>query len=200
LTTKKHQPKSLTISQAEIVTLALFLLGGDQRPVDTEDVAVKAFELAPDRFRWRKYPDQINLELVRVFLSDAKKTEGGTLVNGSGKTGWMLTPRGVKWANETKKDRLVMDRPKAASRAGSVDANRRSQERDRLRRTDGWRQWLTGDHGLTPIQAREVLRIDSYSTVPVQRVKLARLRGLFISDAELTSFLEAAAAALGLEH
>src|SRR5688500_18305568 len=28
-------------SQIEVVTLAVYLLGGDQRPIDTEDVAVK---------------------------------------------------------------------------------------------------------------------------------------------------------------
>ena len=51
-------------SQAEMVTLAVYRLGGAQRAVDTEDVAVEAHKLAPGRFSWRKYPDQINLELI----------------------------------------------------------------------------------------------------------------------------------------
>ena len=60
------------LSNHEIVTLAVYLLGGDTQYVDTEDAAVKANELAPGRFTWRKYRDQINIENVRTFLSDAE--------------------------------------------------------------------------------------------------------------------------------
>jgi hypothetical protein len=61
------------LSNHEIVTLAVYLLGGDTQYLDTEDIAVKANEIAPGRFTWRKYSDQINIENVRAFLSDAKK-------------------------------------------------------------------------------------------------------------------------------
>src|SRR5262249_29068086 len=82
---KKMPEKRLTSpSQAEIVTLAVYRLGGAQRAIDTEDAAVEAHRIAPGRFSWKKYPDQINLELIRVFLSDAKKNK---LVVGSGRTG-----------------------------------------------------------------------------------------------------------------
>lgn len=60
------------LTQAELVTVAVYLLGGELRKIDTEDTAMKAHEIAPGRFAWRKYPGQINLELVRVALSDAK--------------------------------------------------------------------------------------------------------------------------------
>src|SRR5262249_58250391 len=96
---EKVPEKSLTtdLSQAEAVTLALYRLGGAQRAIDTEDAAVEAHRIAPGRLSWKKYPDQINLELIRVFLSDAKKNE---LVVGSGRTGWRLTQRGLKSAKE----------------------------------------------------------------------------------------------------
>ena len=42
------------LSNHEIVTLALYLLGGDTQYVDTEDIAVKANEVAPGRFTWRR--------------------------------------------------------------------------------------------------------------------------------------------------
>ena len=97
---KKNQ-----FSNHEIVTLAAYLLGGDVRHVDTEDVAFKASELAPGRFAWRKYPDQINLEIIRVYLSDAKKlAKGGYLIR-SGADGWLLTEKGVRFA----KDQLLFD-------------------------------------------------------------------------------------------
>jgi len=52
------------LANHEIVTIAVFLLGGESHAVDTEDIAVKANEIAPGRFSWRKYPDQINIETV----------------------------------------------------------------------------------------------------------------------------------------
>ena len=38
------------LNNQEIVTLSVFLLGGDTALIDTEDIAVKANELAPGRF------------------------------------------------------------------------------------------------------------------------------------------------------
>src|SRR2546422_2691079 len=125
---KKSDKNSLTedTSQFEVVTLAVFLLGGDQRPVDTEDVAVKAHELAPGRFAWRKYPDQINLELIRVFLSDAKKPKNGAMLDGSGDTGWSLTPAGLQWAKKAAGSFPGRDlgRRREESRRGGVEERR----------------------------------------------------------------------------
>lgn len=56
---------------------ALMRVGGNAKMVDLEDIAVEAYGLAPDRFRWRRH-DFPNLELVRVMLSEAKR--GGHLV------------------------------------------------------------------------------------------------------------------------
>jgi hypothetical protein len=86
------------LSNHEIVTLAVYLLGGDTQYVDTEDIAVKANEVAPGRFTWRKYSDQINIENVRAFLSDAKKEKNGAFLRGAGKDGWLLTESGAAFA------------------------------------------------------------------------------------------------------
>jgi hypothetical protein len=53
-----------TVSQVEVVTLAVYVLGGESAQLDTEDIAIKANEFAPGRFASRKYPTQINLELI----------------------------------------------------------------------------------------------------------------------------------------
>jgi hypothetical protein len=90
--------KAKALSNHEIVTLAVYLLGGDSKRIDTEDVAVKANELAPGRFAWRKYPNQINIENVRTFLSDAKKPKNGayTLSSGTISNGIVTVPKGMK--------------------------------------------------------------------------------------------------------
>src|SRR5207247_2468881 len=83
-----EDPVPQTLNSTQIIVLATYVLGGERQPIDTEDLAVKANELAPGRFSWRKYQDQINLELVRVYASDAKKEAKGALLRGSGDEGW----------------------------------------------------------------------------------------------------------------
>src|SRR5688572_19111621 len=109
------------ITQHLIVVLAVYELGGARRFIDTEDIAKKAAEIAPARFAWRKYPDQINLELVRVALSDAKKAENNNLLDGSGRKGWTLTPAGLKWATQHSAELVSADlqRTGAGPRRGS---------------------------------------------------------------------------------
>lgn len=185
------------LSQVELVTLAVYFAGGAQRAVDTEDVAVKAFELAPERVAWRKYPQQINLELVRVYLSEAK-TGREALVSGSGKTGWSLTQRGLEWARtvEPRLDGLNFRRARQDSRSGSIDENRWRRERARICSHPAWHRWLTGDHAITSKEAGEIFRIDTYSVGQIRESKITRLLDLFADDAEVAPFLTQASAAL----
>jgi hypothetical protein len=135
---------SLTTHEgSEIVTLAVYLLG-DQHAVDTEDAAVKAHHLAPGYFTWPKYSDQINLELVRVNLSNAKKPQNGALLLGSGRTGWSLTKGGLKWARQAALQSVDRDltRSRAQSRAGSIDENRWRRERSRIQLSPAWKLWV----------------------------------------------------------
>lgn len=176
----------------ELVTWAVYLLGGEQKRIDTEDVAVKAFELAQKRFSWRKYPQQINLELVRVYLSDAKKPEHGELLTGSGRTGWSLTQKGLAWLRSarSKLESLGANEPqRRESRAGSVDSSRRDRERKRILSLPAWVRWSQGERSVVLAEAREVFRLDSYSTPSVREAKLTRLRAMFGDDEELSPFL-----------
>jgi hypothetical protein len=188
---KKALEKKLTKepSQAEVVTLAVYFLGGAQRAIDTEDVAVEAHRLAPGRFSWRKHPDQINLELIRVYLSDAKiKHE---LLLGSGKTGWRLTQRGLKWSEQAAASPSVSDssRTRAQSRSGSVDEQRWRRERSRILATEAWKVWASGQRSIPNAAAKEVFRIDSYARGNLLETKLTRLRAMFSDDDELAPFL-----------
>jgi hypothetical protein len=189
----KAQGKVLTDhpSQLRVVTLAVYLLGGDQHAVDTEDIAVKAHELAPNRFSWRKHPDQINLELVRVYLSDAKKPGNGALVDGSGRVGWTLTASGLKWAKKWAKERprAGIDRDREAAGGGSVDARRRGRERERVLATKAWAQWKDGESEISVRDAETVFRIDSYAVGRMRSLKITRLRSMFYDNREVSKFL-----------
>lgn len=185
-------------SQIEVVTLSLFLQGGDTRAVDTEDVAVKAHELAPGRFSWRKYPDQINLELVRVYLSAAKdQARGGGYVDGTGRSGWTLTPAGLAWAKKAAlqlKDK-DLHRPRQERLSGSIDEVRWQRERARVTNTKAWIRWLSDRTAAIPErEAAEVFRIDTYAVGRTRDLKIARVRQLLEEDPEVGPFIEAAAA------
>jgi hypothetical protein len=189
---KKMPEKKLTKkpSQAEVVTLAVFRLGGAQRAIDTEDVAVEAHKLAPGRFAWRKYPDQINLELIRVYLSDAKMKHGFLL--GAGKTGWRLTQAGLGWAEEAQgsaKDGGFA-RTRAQSRGGGIDEQRYHRERTRITGTEAWRLWSSGARNIPPSEAKAVFRIDSYARGDLLEAKLTRVRAMFNGDEEISSFID----------
>ena len=176
----------------ELVTFALFLLGGEQRAIDTEDVAYKVNQIAPGRFNWRKYPDQINLELVRVVLSNAKKPANGQLVRGSGRRGWALTTSGLSWATNTASLPTHLSEHKARHKrfSGSIDEHRWRRERARVTTTTAWRKWLSKDQ-INRSDANEVFRIDAYSTGRAWHLKINRLKVLFAEDSEIGPFIHA---------
>ena len=95
---------SKSLSNYEIVTLAAYLLGGGSLTVDIEDIAIKANEIAPGRFAWRKYPNQINIDHVGSALREAKKPKNGSLLLGSSKEGWLLTEQGLAFAEDRAQD------------------------------------------------------------------------------------------------
>jgi hypothetical protein len=189
---KKIPHKKLTKepSQAEVVTFALYRLGGAQKAIDTEDIAIEAHRLAPGRFSWRRYPDQINLELIRVYLSDAKLKH--ELLLGSGKTGWRLTQHGLNWSKsaEGQISPQQSGRTRAQSRSGSIEEQRWRRERARILGTRAWQLWNSGQQTIPLAEAKEVFRVDSYARGDLLEAKLTRLSGLFADDKELKSFLE----------
>lgn len=93
------------VTKQDIVLYALHLLGGWEKRVHTEDIALKSFDLAPSEFSWMKHPDLPKLSAARHALEHVKEAKRGTLVDGEseegkGVGGWMLTPEGVQWVRE----------------------------------------------------------------------------------------------------
>ena len=98
------------LSDKDIVLYALYLLGGWQKRVHTEDLALKCYQLAPSKFSWVKYPEYPDLAPARFALEAAKKPKYGTLVKGESERkrtvksigGWILTAEGIKWIKVNK--------------------------------------------------------------------------------------------------
>jgi len=181
-------PKAKMLSNHEIVTLAVFLLGGDSKRIDTEDVAVKSNELAPGRFTWRKYPDQINIENVRTFLSDAKKPKNGAFLLGAGKDGWILTGAGLDFSKSH-----VGGLKNAALGRAPLNLKERAQlrrERERLLSTDAFAKFSSNQAAEISLQeAESFFRVDAYVTGDARMERILRTKNRFADDAELAPLI-----------
>ena len=93
-----------TFSNNEIIIIAVYLLDGHKKYVDMEDIAIKVNEIAPGRFAWRKYPEQINLKKVEIRLCESRNIEKGGYILGTIKKGWMLSEKGLQYAKEHVKE------------------------------------------------------------------------------------------------
>jgi hypothetical protein len=99
------------LSNRDIVLYALHLLGGWQKRIHTEDIALKCYEISRSKFSWTKYPEYPDREAARFSLEEAKKPENGVLVEGGSERkktidnvgGWMLTSNGIQWIKANRK-------------------------------------------------------------------------------------------------
>jgi hypothetical protein len=176
---------SRELANHEVVTLAVYLLGGGRQPVDTEDVAKKANEIAPGRFTWRKYKDQINLEVVRVYLSDAKKKAKGEYLIGSGNSGWSLSEAGLAFARQHADALESMEAAEPRKSVGQ-DRVRLQRERARLIASDAYAKIATGHAAeLTRRDAESFFRVDSYVQGEARRRRVATIANAHGDDPEL---------------
>lgn len=171
-----------SFSNHEIVTLAVYLLGGETRSVDTEDIAVKANEVAPGRFSWRKYPEQINIENVRTFLSDAKKPKNGQYLTGSGKEGWLLTERGCEFARQRVSELDGIDLSK--TRYTTSERQWINRERVRMLASEAFSKFQSGKRVATS-EAEAFFRLDEYVRGEARERRILRVVNTFGQDAEL---------------
>lgn len=169
------------LANHQIVTLAVYLLGGEGAYVDTEDVAVKANEIAPERFAWRKYADQINIDAIRKRLSDAKKPEKGGYLLGSFKNGWLLTENGLKFAKEKVKDLDEMNLSRKP--LGQQERQWRRNERVRLLASDAFQKLkLDKSDMITRQEAETFFRVDDYVVGKARERKMVRILNTFGDD------------------
>lgn len=79
----------------DFAALAVLLCGGGDGQAHIEDVALKAYQLAPTRFKWERY-DYPSLDTVRVALRADRGPED--LVLRSGGKFYSLKPEGIERA------------------------------------------------------------------------------------------------------
>ena len=175
---------SRTLSNYEIVTLAVYLLGGGSLVVDIEDIAVKANQLAFGRFAWRKYPNQINIDHVGSALREAKKPKNGSLLLGSSKEGWLLTERGLAFAEGRAQD--LSNAGLAREALSPKERSWRRNERIHMLADVAFlKSQSLGIESVTSHEAESFFRVNDYVTGKACERKLTRILNTFGDDPEL---------------
>jgi hypothetical protein len=167
-------------TRPEVATLALFLCGGKQDAVHTEDVALRAAKIVPGMFAWEKHADRVDKELVRVALSDARLKKGYVL--GSHDKGWMLTADGLQFS-----ERAVASLDGAA--VASLRARTQQQanrHRARLTSTVAFEKFTAGRASdITDDEADNFFRLNVYVRAQARQRKIARIENEFADDPDL---------------
>jgi hypothetical protein len=171
---------SKNLTNEQIIIVALWWLRGELEMADIEDVAMAADELAERRFRWRKYPDQINIQTVGKALRDAKKHGYSA---GTSARGWMLTEAGIAEARS-----LAADAPQTPARRALTSQQKAwlQKERTRLLSEDAFKKLERT--GIDTVSDREILRffrLDEYITGETRRARVARITNSFGDDPRL---------------
>ena len=130
--------KKTELSNLQIVVVAVARLGGETQSIHIEDIAVEAYSIAPGKFAWHKYPEHIDLDLVRRTLTNAA-AKSSPLILGSVRKGWMLSKYGIQWIEKN-----VQNLPALSGyRRGSV-SDAIEMEKIRLRETRAWQKFKSG--------------------------------------------------------
>ena len=184
---RKDDPAKFTNHQ--LVVVAAYLIGAQSTSADTEDIAVKANELAPGRFSWRKYKEQINIDTVRKRLWDATKPEKGSYLIGTEKTGWRLTKAGFDFARKHIRSGPLVQPMKA--RASQAERTAQNREIKRMLGEDAFQKISERrESTITKSDAERFFRLDDYVTGRARLAKIERFRIMASANKELLRAIE----------
>lgn len=177
------------LTHEQIVVLATYLAGGDAQYADTEDVAMATTKIAPGRFSWVKYPDQINIENVRRRLLDATRPESGGHVTGSQRKGWLLTEAGLAFCKEH--EHRFFREADHRQRVSRAEQSWVGRERARMIKEKAFEKWSSGSAAdILPVEAERFFRVDDYMNADERAACLSRAAEAFRADETLRVAIE----------
>jgi hypothetical protein len=147
----KPQIVKTKYNNSDVTVIAVYQLGGALRYIHLEDLALKAAELSPKTFSWKKYPEQVNLETVRLALKNELGAKNRR-VFGSIRHGWMLTPQGLSWCLK-----------EVSAKTNPAPIEQIRKEIARIKKSEAFNKVATGRREeITDDDLKAVLRIDEY--------------------------------------
>ena len=164
--------------KSDIGVIAVFQLGGVLHRIDLEDVAIKAYELAPKIFCWNKHPERINLEKARLALKD-ELTAKNSRIAGSIRDGWMLRPSGVSYCINLKSFVALQNIMEPIRRELSI-----------VKTTPAFIKTVKGDIGnISGIDINSLLRVNPYFSIREVHDRVLALSNIAVFDRDLQTVL-----------
>ncbi len=177
------------LTHEQIVVLATFLAGGDAQYADTEDIAMATTRVAPGRFSWVKYPDQVNIESVRKRLVDAMRPENGGHITGSQRKGWLLTEAGLEFCK--KYEDHLQQNGKRQQRVSRAELSWVARERNRMLHEQAYMKWAAGlTADIMSVEAERFFRIDDYMNDAERVACMSRAAEAFRADDTLRAAID----------
>ena len=179
-----------TFKNPDIAVFALYLLGGATDNVNHEDLAVKCWEMAPERFSWLRHPYP-NADSVRRELSRAKQRKPARVAGGRD-GGWRLTEHGVRWVkhNKTGLEASVARPTSEPSRKKELQENL-----SKLRATAAYQRFSQEGTAcaLSESDIGSILNvnIDTPKTIVTRRISTLRANATQAEDNDALNFLKA---------
>jgi hypothetical protein len=181
------EDSDIKLGNPHIVTIAVAKLGGLREPIDIEDIAIEAFNIAPTRFCWRKFPDRIDLRTIYDSLKDATRLDP-PLLKGGARRGYMLTPEGKAWTEQIGEvdDKKVAESVRRFSQHEWIET-----ERIRLKKTEAYKKWnLSQSESISLRDFQEFTRVNDYFPEHLREQRFLRMKNVVQDDEELNALLE----------
>jgi hypothetical protein len=181
--------KPSNVGNPDIIPFAIYRLGGIGEFVDVEDIFVRCYELAPERFGWRKYPYP-NYKILSKALRDFEGRFPNYLIKTQDRLRRQLSAEGLEWL----KTRLP-ELERVLHAPGTSPPVRRPIQRmlNDLAENPIVQKFLAGEP--LDIQKHEIADMllcspDSPPSVFKERLEIYRVAAKNGSRKELTRFLE----------
>lgn len=169
------------LSNIQIVCMAILEIGGNYQQVDIEDIAIKAYQINPDKFCWRKHPEMIDIRNVQYALKNAMLLKP-PLITGSIKNGYMINQAGIEFIKENNDNKSIKYfRTK-------TDKSIIEIEKNRLIKSTAYIKYSKGEMPrITLRDFEDFLRVKSYFTKEKVKQRITFIENVVKNEKELNT-------------
>ena len=181
--------KDNKLSNQEIVTIALYNLGGGIGSFSIELIATEADKLAPGRFRWKTNPEMISDSNTWDALSNARK-KGYIRQEAKEKNtdSYLLTEEGIQFAKKNINKVKNFDQSKIRI---PVSKQIFDNTKIRLQSSNAYKKAL--ENKISEISLREYndfFRLNDYMKNKQKSEKIQKIKNLFIYDKKFKKIID----------
>ena len=181
--------KDNKLSNQEIVTIALYNLGGGIGSFSIELIATESDKLAPGRFRWKTNPEMISDSNTWDALSnDRKKKYILQQAQEKNTDSYMLTEEGIKFAKQNLNKIKNFDQSKVRI---PVSRELYDNTKSRLQATEAYKKMTSNRaNEISSREYNDFFRLNNYMKNTQKNEKIQKIKNLFLADKEIKKVID----------